>query len=75
MTQSQLFVLLLLACNAATPPERYGFVAVLGNDTVSVERISRSPERLVRTASTDGRSCGGATPSCCSLPTAGSRTW
>lgn len=50
MTQSPLFVLLLLACNAATPPERYGFVAVLGNDTVSVERISRWPTRLV----TDG---------------------
>jgi hypothetical protein len=50
MAQSQLLVLLLLACNAATPPERYGFVAVLGNDTVSVERVSRSPTRLV----TDG---------------------
>jgi DUF2911 family protein len=50
MTQWQLFVLLLAACKAATPPERYGFVALLGNDTVSVERISRSPTRLV----TDG---------------------
>jgi hypothetical protein len=50
MTQSQLFVLLLLACNDATPPEHYGFVTVLGTDTVSVERISRSPTRLV----TDG---------------------
>ena len=49
-TQSHLFVLLLLACTATTPPERYGFVAMLGNDTVSVERISRSPARLV----TDG---------------------
>ncbi len=38
------------ACNAAAPPERYGFVALLGRDTVSVERISRSPTRLV----TDG---------------------
>ncbi len=50
MTRSHLFVLLLLACNAAGPPEQYGFVTVLGNDTVSVERISRSPTRLV----TDG---------------------
>jgi hypothetical protein len=50
MTWSHLFVLLLLACNAATPPERYGFVAVLGNDTVSAEQVSRSPTRLV----TDG---------------------
>jgi hypothetical protein len=50
MKPSPLLVLLLLACHAATPPEHYGFVAVLGNDTVSVERISRSPTRLV----TDG---------------------
>ncbi len=50
MKRSPLLVLLFLACNAATPPERYGFVALLGNDTVSVERISRSPTRLV----TDG---------------------
>ncbi len=50
MRQSQLLALLLLACEASTPPERYGFVAVLGNDTVSVERVSRSPTRLV----TDG---------------------
>lgn len=50
MTRSQLFVLLLLACHPAPPPEHYGFVAVLGNDTVAVERIARSPTRLV----TDG---------------------
>jgi hypothetical protein len=45
-----LLALLFLACSSATPAERYGFVAVLGNDTVSVERIERSPTRLV----TDG---------------------
>ncbi len=50
MTRSPLLVVFLLACNPATPPERYGFVALLGNDTVSVERIERSPTRLV----TDG---------------------
>src|SRR4029079_1331028 len=50
MKRSPLLLLLLLACNAAGPPERYGFVTVLGNDTVSVERISRYPTRLV----TDG---------------------
>jgi hypothetical protein len=51
MTRSPLLPLLFLACsNATTPPERYGFVTVLGNDTVSVERIERSPTRLV----TDG---------------------
>jgi len=47
MTRSSLLPLLFLACSSATPPERYGFVATLGNDTVSVERIERSPTRLV----------------------------
>lgn len=50
MKRSPLLVLLFLACNAPAPPERYGFVTLLGNDTVSVERVSRSPTRLV----TDG---------------------
>jgi hypothetical protein len=50
MTQSQLLVVLFLACHAAAPAERYGFVAMLGNDTVAVERVARSPTRLV----TDG---------------------
>jgi hypothetical protein len=39
--------ILFLASSSATPPERYGFVTVLGNDTVAVERIARSPTRLV----------------------------
>ncbi len=50
MTRSPLFPLLLLACSSATPPEppeRYGFVTTLGRDTVSVERVERSPTRLV----------------------------
>jgi hypothetical protein len=42
--------LLFLACSHVPPPEHYGFVAVLGNDTVSVERVERSSTRLV----TDG---------------------
>ena len=50
MPWSTLLPLLLLACSNATPPGRYGFVATLGNDTVAVERIARSPTRLV----TDG---------------------
>ncbi len=50
MKRSSTLALLFLACSNATPPERYGFVTVLGNDTVSVERITRSPTRLV----TDG---------------------
>ncbi len=47
MTRSPFLPLLFLACSSATPPERYGFVATLGTDTVSVERIERSPPRLV----------------------------
>jgi hypothetical protein len=31
----------LVACRPSTPPERYGFVARLGVDTVSVERVTR----------------------------------
>jgi hypothetical protein len=50
MTRSPLLPLLFLACSSATPPERYGFVTTLGSDTVSVERVERSPTRLV----TDG---------------------
>jgi hypothetical protein len=50
MQRSPLLPLLFLACSHAPPPERYGFVTVLGNDTVSVERVERSPTRLV----TDG---------------------
>jgi len=51
MKRSALFSLLFLACSSATAPsERYGFVTVLGNDTVSVERVERSSTRLV----TDG---------------------
>jgi hypothetical protein len=47
MNRSPLLLALLLACSSATPPERYGFVTVLGNDTVAVERVERSPTRLV----------------------------
>ena len=54
MQHWRLLQLLVLACSNATPPppppERYGFVTTLGNDTVAVERIARSPTRLV----TDG---------------------
>jgi Protein of unknown function (DUF2911) len=45
-----LLPLVFLACSNAAPPERYGFVTTLGSDTVAVERIARSPTRLV----TDG---------------------
>jgi hypothetical protein len=38
---------LLLVLGACTSPETYGFVAVLGNDTTSVERVTRSGQRIV----------------------------
>ncbi len=40
-------LLALAACTASAPGEQYGFLALLGNDTVSVERITRTPRRLV----------------------------
>ena len=39
--------LILCACGDRGPSERYGFVATLGNDTVSMERVSRSSRKLV----------------------------
>ena len=50
MNRSPLLPILFLGCSNVAPPEHYGFVAVLGDDTVSVERVERSPTRLV----TDG---------------------
>jgi hypothetical protein len=47
MKLSALLPFLLLSCRQSPPPERYGFVTTLGNDTVAVERIARSPTRLV----------------------------
>jgi hypothetical protein len=38
---------LLLVLGACTRSETYGFVAVLGNDTTSVERVTRSGHRIV----------------------------
>ena len=43
--QSRLALLLVLG--ACTGPETYGFVAVLGNDTTSVERVTRTGHRIV----------------------------
>jgi hypothetical protein len=47
MKRRILLLLVFLACSQSPPPERYGFVTVLGRDTVAVERIARSPSRLV----------------------------
>jgi hypothetical protein len=38
---------LLLALGACMRSETYGFVAVLGNDTTSVERVTRSGHRII----------------------------
>jgi hypothetical protein len=38
---------LLLVLGACTRSETYGFVAVLGNDTTSVERVTRSGRRII----------------------------
>ena len=42
MKRCMLATLLFAACRPATPVERYGFIARLGDDTVSVESITRS---------------------------------
>jgi len=41
MTPRVLVSLLLLACRPTQPVKRYGFIARLGNDTVSVESVTR----------------------------------
>lgn len=42
-----LFGLLLTGCAEASPTERYGFLALLGNDTISIESVTRYPDRFV----------------------------
>jgi hypothetical protein len=42
MKRLLLAVLLLEACSTGQPAERYGFVARLGNDTVSIESVTRT---------------------------------
>jgi hypothetical protein len=39
--------LLLSACGDPPPTERYGFLALLGRDTLSVEAVTRYPNRFV----------------------------
>src|SRR4051812_22573385 len=46
---STLLLFLFAACSHA-PAQTYGFVATLGNDTTSVERITRSRDRIVSDA-------------------------
>ena len=37
----------LAGCGSSAPLERYGFVARLGRDTISVESVTRYPDRIV----------------------------
>ena len=37
---------IVVACNSGGPAENYGFIAKLGNDTVSVERVTRRGNKL-----------------------------
>ena len=39
--------LLLAACESQKPAEQYGFIARLGNDTVSAESVTRSGSRII----------------------------
>jgi hypothetical protein len=39
--------IVLVGCRKQPPDEQYGFLATLGQDTVSVERVARYPNRLV----------------------------
>ena len=40
-------VLLLVSCSNKSPAEHYGFIARLGNDTVSVERVTRQGNTVI----------------------------
>jgi hypothetical protein len=39
--------LALAACTPGAPPQRYGYLALLGRDTISVERVTRTGDELV----------------------------
>ena len=43
-------LLLLSACDRGKPAERYGFIALLGRDTISVESVTREGTRLTSDA-------------------------
>ena len=47
MKRSLFAVVILAACASSAPPERYGFVARLGRDTIGVESVERRGNTLV----------------------------
>jgi len=46
MKRFVLLALLLAGCSRPEPEERYGFVALLGRDTISVERVTRQGKKV-----------------------------
>jgi len=46
MKRFVLLALFLAACSRPAPEERYGFVALLGHDTISVERVTRQGNKV-----------------------------
>ena len=46
MKRSALLAFLLAGCARSEPAERYGFVALLGRDTISVESVTRRGNTL-----------------------------
>jgi len=46
MKRFVLLALLLAGCSRPEPEERYGFVALLGRDTISVERVTRQGNKV-----------------------------
>ena len=47
MNRLAILVLAFTACQAGTPAENYGYLALLGNDTISIERVTRRGDEVV----------------------------
>ena len=47
LTSALAVSLTLVGCGEAPPTERYGFIALLGKDTISLESVARYPDRFV----------------------------
>ena len=47
MNRIALIVLSAIACQSNKPAESYGYLARLGNDTVSIERVTRRGDEIV----------------------------
>ena len=47
MNRFTIALLALAACQSNQAPEQYGFLALLGNDTISVERVTRRGDEIV----------------------------